>query len=183
MPTAARVALLASLLSGCVVYPTTNVYFEPQAADGVLRQSVACGFRTKDELERQVDGLRLSAVAHIESNGAFRVRLIFDAQGRPMVLKQELFELTDASNGKSIPISNIQATSRQYRTVKSFGVTEDVRAIWVTMTPTVSASAVAGFVLTMPENTVVVAGQTIRISPITFKKVEAQDVYHGSINC
>ncbi len=52
---------LLTMLAGCVAYPVTRTYYEPNPNDGDLTATSGCGYHTtkNDSLERIIDGVTI----------------------------------------------------------------------------------------------------------------------------
>jgi cytochrome c biogenesis protein ResB len=63
---------LISMLTGCVLYPTTRNYYKPVIAEGqVEAASAACGYHTAkyDGIEQQNDNMLVGVYPHFEAEG------------------------------------------------------------------------------------------------------------------
>lgn len=176
-------AIVAIVAYGCVAFPATHTYFEPSASDGRLRQAVSCGFHAKDEIHRQIGALRLSAVVQTIKGGKLSLRVILDPYGAPMEVHPRLFVLTKLPEKSPIQISSVEAERRQYRVAESFATARSVDATWVQIVAAIPEVEVQQFQLAFPHGSIVVSGQFLDVSAITFTKRQVSDIYYSSINC
>lgn len=180
---ATSLAIVATVAYGCVVFPATHTFFEPSASDGTLRQAGSCGFHAKDEIHRQIGALRLSAVVQTIKGGRLSLRVILDPYGASMEVHPRLFVLTKQPDKSPIQISSVEAERRQYRVAESFATTRSVDATWVQIVAAIPEIEVQQFQLAFPHGSIVVSGQFLDVSAITFTKRQVSDIYYSSINC
>src|SRR3990172_42044 len=170
---------IVTLQIGCVVFPVTRTYFEPNIEDGRPTRSSSCGYnRTADDsLERDSDGLHIQVSPSYQPGSPVSVTILFQGSVGDMDLQPEQFELHSVSDGSIYKPSDI--SRNVYRPDKS----HPYHSIWIHITYPVVSEKLQGIKFVFPNGSIMRNGVSINMNPFRFNKVTKSYLYYGSINC
>ena len=164
---------LATLQStGCALYPTSRIFYEPAATEGTLRNQTACGYlHTHDTVERRFGHITLAVTVGSEKEPQTRhptlaVTLVVDGPSDSWTL---------STNSVLLVLNDPPTTLRPSSSDQWFDR-------WTLTYPTpagYSDERRAGF----EPGALVEKGKPIELPPMHFHRVKKTDVYFGSINC
>jgi len=165
------------LLSGCVLYPTTRTYFEPNEADGTLTKSRSCGYHKAalDSLERMVDSVEVGVTPQYRENKELLVILSFYYNDGSVDVSPNEISIT-SNNGKKIFPKNV--------TTKSYAMdASHPNRLWANITYPVLSENLDRLSINFSEAALKINGVRINVKPFRFKKISKPDIYYSSINC
>ena len=173
-------ALFVSQLYGCVAYPTTRTYFEPNASDGKPVPSRSCGYHAakNDALIRNIPEVHIQVSPHFTKSKPISVSVLFQyVTGRILALEPGLFELHSLSDGKVFKPLNVK-TSTQYPDRSHPYFSE-----WIHLAYAPTSDDLNSIAIVFPKGAVVVRDIGVELKPFRFQRVEKSDFYYSSINC
>ena len=163
--------LIAFLMSGCAVYPTTRTYFEPNKEDGTPTRSTSCGYHAaaNDSLERQIGGVSVVVSPRYKEGGnlSLSVSLHYDEEG--VVIDGSLITVA-INGGASYHPTNVIVNSYKKDNTHS-------NRIFLHIFYAVPSESVTELSVTLPNI------MNKPSSPFRFKKATKSDIYYASINC
>ncbi|MCW8330263.1 hypothetical protein MD588_15750 [Photobacterium sp. SDRW27] len=171
-------AVLTTLL-GCVAYPTTRVYFEPNPADGAPVATSGCGYHTtkKDSLERAVGDVMINVQPEYVKGENLKVTVVVKNEFSYIALDSEQISVEGITGSKTLyPIDVATMLQLPSKSMPYYSQ-------WYVLSYPVTVNDVDKFNLTIPvENTALPTLKSNLLS-FGFKKIEKEDFYYNSINC
>ena len=170
-------------LSGCVVYPTTRTFYEPNSADGRAQNRSSCGFnKTHDSLERGIDGAIIQVSPGLEREPqalgqTLTVSISIITDPSHAIVKPELIELRSPQSG----IARRGTVDRYKVDGPRPGWAHDTH--WITLTFDLPAGTGTDISIEIPSQALTVNGNMTALAPFRFARVTKKDIYYGSINC
>jgi len=173
------------IFSACIVYPTTQIYFEPSSPDGTAFDSTPCDnfSENPDEIKINHNETFIYVYAYYLKNENLQVLVMIEPRNNEIKISPEDFMIIDNISGSKFhPTKQIENNRKDRIATSGFG-TEEVYRSRVTLFYDVSSDSLANFQLIFPENSVKMNGENIDIKPINFIRKEKKTIGYGSINC
>lgn len=173
------IVVLAAFQFGCVVFPITRTYFEPNLEDGKAQRSSSCGYNrtAHDSLERDVDDLHVLVSPSYQEGRQLSVTFLFRFPSGDTGVRPELFELYSLSDGKTYKPVDIR------NNVYGPDKTHPYTSIWVHLKYPVISENLESIKFVFPVDSITRNDLSVNLAPFRFNKVKKSDVYYGSINC
>ena len=181
--------LLVLFISGCVLYPTKRLIYEPEAEIGRLENSEACGHMfSKDLWVIENEEYKLEIKANTKTdNGNLSLFLYFAPASQSVTIDFNKIILTTDNNDKFKPVNIIR-----HRYLTPIGESEIIAKSdslkintkkFYTIEFEASPDDVQEFRLSFDEGAILSTDHNIDIPTIKFNKANKSDLYYGSINC
>jgi hypothetical protein len=170
-------------LVGCVMYPTSRVFYEPTASEGTLRNQTACGYlHTRDTVERTLGDVRIAVTvgaAKVPDNRQPTVEVVVEVEGPTtdsVNLRTERVLLVLAAPLATLHPSDLSSVSGQ-------GSSSNRQFVRWKLTYPDPAGLSDKVEVSFEPGALFVHGRAIDVGPLHFNRVKRSDVYFGSINC
>ncbi len=164
--------------AGCVVFPTTRTFYEPNSKDGELHNRSSCGYMsTHDSIERTVEGVRitlyLGSVEEPEDRKPnLHLTTYISSASDAVVVNPSLIRIEIPNVNSSLEGSTIESNLHLLHQTQSFSI----------FYPDPSGYADSVTVIFAPE-AISLNGHSLTLAPFHFIRVKKHDAYYGSINC
>jgi hypothetical protein len=165
------ICLIALLISGCAIYPTTRTYYEPNIEDGSPTQSSSCGYHAaaNDSLERQIGGISVVVSPRYKEGGNLSLTVSLHYGEEDVAIDGNSISAT-VNGGASYQPTNVVVNS--YKKDNTHPNRMFLHLIYA-----VPSENVNGLSVELPK----IVKKVIR--PFRFKKTTKSDIYYASINC
>ncbi|MGF1717900.1 hypothetical protein [Photobacterium chitinilyticum] len=174
---------LLTMLAGCVAYPVTRTYYEPNPNDGDPAAISGCGYHTtkNDSLERVIDGATIHVMPEYVDGEDLKVTIS---------IKNE-FEYVDVYPGK-IFVKDVASGNKLYPSDTSVTMQMPSKHMpfyrqWVTFSFPVSVNELDELYITIPTGSLVIPNLSTKNEAsavhFRFNKTKKADFYYNSINC
>ena len=169
---------LLMLPVGCVVFPTTRTYFEPNPEDGTPVPSSSCGYHraSKDSLSRDIQGIHVQVTPIYEKRKPLSAMILFRYVDGHVDVRPSEFQLRVLPNDTVITPAETKVTYYERDNTHPYRK-------WVYLNYAMAGDDVAGLSFLFPEGTVSRNGDTVKLARFRFEKTTKSDIYYGSINC
>lgn len=178
--------LLLTMLLGCVAYPTTRSYFEPNSEDGVLTATSGCGYHTTklDSLVREIGDISIQVIPEYLEADNLKVTIFIKRENDYVSFEPELVVL----DAKSVTTSG----DENQTLLKASDITSSLQVPtkstpyygqWYVLTFPVAADELNGISITLSAESLALGENSTNDLVFRFKKIAKQDFYYNSINC
>jgi hypothetical protein len=171
--------LIIFTLNGCVAFPTSRTYFEPNSNDGKITPSVSCGYnRTAlDTLEREIDGVKLRVTPYFKENNNFTLLVTFKSHSENNSFTPEDFVLLNLDSGNKYHPQSVNRMMQKPRDNWPYFV------YWFNLDCSIRSMDLSKISIQLLNGSVVIDDNKVKIEPFRFNKTTKSDIYYGSINC
>lgn len=172
-----------TMLAGCVAYPVTRTYFEPDQTDGKPTATSGCGYHTtkKDSLERVIDGVTLSVIPEYVDGENLKVTIYIRNELEYVALHPDKIFVKGIAGGSKLYPADVTATMQMPSKYMPY------YSQWVSLSYPVTVNDLDELHLTIPAGSLLIpsllpkqGGSEIYFR---FKKTKKADFYYNSINC
>jgi hypothetical protein len=173
------------LFYGCIIYPTTHVYFEPSSSDGYTIDSTQCEHLSeeKDEIRMEYNNVNFSISARYRKNQKLVVDVLIEPRGNKIELNPDFFKIVDNKSQQEFTPITSKIEGRIARIATSVFKSEEVYRQWITLDYDVMSDTLSDFSLIFPEGAIEINSTFINISPVRFIMKKRKTFGYGSINC
>lgn len=154
--------LMALLSAACLMVPVRTTYYEPNALDGTLEQSMGVSKR-KDTVGRAVDGLAVHVRADSTPGKDFTVDIHLSWRDEAIEVNPNLIELQAIAEGTTYQALSV--SSRRARSDESHRSSD-----WITLTFPDSAAA-NDIAIVFAAGAVTKDGMDLALKPFRFTRV------------
>mgnify|MGYP006915209886 CR=1 FL=1 len=164
------------LLVGCMTYPTSRTFYEPNVVGGRLRNATACGFvHTRDTVEIGIGNIVLAVMV----GSPREPRLRHSDLNVTVTIEGPRSGWQFNPSTLSIELNDPRQTLYPTATVRTDGAG---LVLWTIHYPEPAGLADELTIVVKP-NDLLVAGRPAEIPALHFKRVRKSDLFVASLNC
>ena len=165
-------------VQGCVLYPTSRTYLEPNPADGVPTSSVSCGYNraSKDALVRDLGNLHIQVAPSYSSDKPIALSILLRSDADNVTVNPKLIHLKNVENGEIFEPSKINVTYQRPPRFDHFNR-------WIYIVYPVGSKKLRSISVQFNAGSVFIDGHRLDVDRFRFNKTEKFDIYYGLVNC